>query len=301
MEARKEYMHVTIRELLNQGCEILREHGIANSDYDAKALLMHFLACDYSRLFLLLENEAEPELIGKYLDAVRKRSTHYPLQYIIGTQGFMGYEFLVNEHVLIPRQDTEVLLEQALLEAESRSPQGEIPIRVLDLCTGSGCIGISYYLHRKNRGYHDYVMLTDISKEALLVAEQNAKSLSAEVEIIESDLFDRLREVDLGSFDLILSNPPYIKSEIIPTLMPEVKDYEPMQALDGYVDGLYFYRKIIEEAGGFLNNNGVLMFEIGYDQAEAVQELFAAAGYVDITLTKDYAGLDRVVSARYCK
>lgn len=300
-----------IYELINQGREILEEHHIENSAYDAKALMMYILDCDRARLYLLMNDAVKPEQERKYREAIQKRSTHYPLQYITGTQGFMGYEFRVNENVLIPRQDTEILVEQALLSAEKMGAGQNIPLRVLDMCTGSGCIGISYYLQRKEKGFKDCVTLADISEGALLMAAENAEKLGADVYCVKSDLFDGLEPPVLDNincksegragFDLILSNPPYIESDVIPTLMQEVKDYEPLHALDGYADGLHFYRQIIEKARTFLNKNGGLILEIGYNQYDAVRGLLAAQGFTDITLTKDYAGLDRVVSARYCK
>jgi release factor glutamine methyltransferase len=300
---------LTIRELLLRGQDILQKENIDNFQYDAKALLLYVLGCDNTGFYLRMQEPAEPEVVQRYMEAIKKRSTHYPLQYITESQGFMGYDFLVNENVLIPRQDTELLVEQALKAAKEKETGREnTPLRVLDLCTGSGCIGISFYLQRLEQGRKDDVTLADISQGALLVARENARRLGASVKLVLSDLFATLEPGESGSeeqdawkFDMILSNPPYIESAVIPTLMPEVKDYEPMGALDGAADGLYFYREIIEKAGTFLNENGELLLEIGYNQYEAVKGLLVAKHFTDIRLTRDYAGLDRVVSARYCK
>lgn len=306
MEEKQDLKPVKIRELLQAGKRRLSEHEILDSEYDAKALLIYLLNCDMTGLFLRMEDEADGRLIQDYEALIDKRNSHYPLQYITGTQNFMGYDFHVNVGVLIPRQDTEILVEEALLTAGS---MGNKPLRVLDLCTGSGCIGISYYLKRREAGLRDTVVLSDISAKALRIAKENAVSLSGtydtdmeqDILFLESDLWNRLEEEKAEGFSLILSNPPYIRTGEIPELMPEVKDYEPITALDGEADGLSFYRRIAKDAPDFLKNGGYLILEIGYDQYEDVCGFLQNGGFSEIELRKDYAGLDRVIKARYCK
>ena len=198
----------------------------------------------------------------------------------------MGLDFYVNEHVLIPRPDTELLVEEAMLCISDG-------MRVLDLCTGSGCILLSL-MHYKN-GIEG--VASDISAEALAVAGQNAErlGLAGQIRFLESDLFEGLE--GMGAFDAILSNPPYIPSADIATLMPEVREHEPGIALDGHEDGLYFYRRIIKDALPYLKLSGVLLLEIGYDQAEAVTGLLRETGYTRIEVKQDYGGHDRVVKA----
>lgn len=203
----------------------------------------------------------------------------------------MGLEFYVNRNVLIPRQDTEILVEEVMRHLHDG-------MRILDMCTGSGCILLSLLYYS-----NDCTGLgVDISPEALETAVQNAKKLNAgkaaegkrelHVDFMQSNLFGDLKpEV----YDFIVSNPPYIKSGVIDTLMPEVKDHEPHLALDGREDGLYFYREILEQAGNYLTRGGMLFFEIGHDQGQAVKELMKAAGYAEVEVMQDFAGLDRVV------
>lgn len=223
----------------------------------------------------------EVEQERKYLDLIQKRAMHIPLQHLTGRQEFMGYVFRINEHVLIPRQDTEILVEEALKYVQA-------DMEILDLCTGSGCILLS--ILKMVPGLTGTG--TDISEQALLVAEKNRADLGLEKEakFRKSDLFEQVE----GRFDRILSNPPYIPSEVVDTLMEEVQRYEPRTALDGGEDGLYYYRKITEQSPAYLKPEGMLFFEIGYDQAEAVMELMKQ-DFTNIHVVKDLAGLDRVV------
>ncbi|MDE7300163.1 MAG: peptide chain release factor N(5)-glutamine methyltransferase, partial [Lachnospiraceae bacterium] len=205
---------------------------------------------------------------------------HIPLQYLTGSQEFMGMEFQVTRDVLIPRQDTERLVEEVL-----RCCSGK---RVLDVCTGSGCIIISLAKLAKLKEAAG----CDLSEKALAVAGANAGKLGAQVRFFQSDMFSC---VD-GRYDIIVSNPPYIRSEDIDGLMPEVRCHEPRMALDGGEDGLSFYRLIAGQAGQFLVPDGRLYLEIGCDQAEAVSELLRQRGFRELMVVKDYAGLDRVVT-----
>lgn len=196
----------------------------------------------------------------------------------------MGYPFYVDEHVLIPRQDTETLAEEALKVLKPG-------MEVLDLCTGSGCILIS--LMKMCEGL--YGAGSDISEEALEVARKNACRLEVNATFIRSSLFEHIS----GRYDLIVSNPPYIRTSVIQELQEEVRLHDPFIALDGKEDGLYFYREIIKAGGGYLKPGGYLMFEIGYDQGTEVASLMEKHGYRNIMVKKDLAGLDRVVSGMY--
>lgn len=282
---------MNLREALQAGARRLEEAGIADARTDARLLLewvtnisMTEYALDPKRLMTKEQEEA-------YLDAVKKRQQRIPLQHITGEQEFMGLPFCVNPNVLIPRQDTELLVE----EAWKRIRPG---MHVLDLCTGSGCIAISLeqFARRKGISYETNKFTgSDISKEALATAVENARLNKAEVSFVQSDLFADLQ----GTYDMIVSNPPYIQTDVIETLEEEVRCYDPILALDGREDGLYFYRRIIREAKDHLKDGGWLLFEIGYDQKEAVTGMMKEAGYSEIHAQKDLAGLDRVVIGRY--
>ena len=275
------------RELYQQGIEKLSLAGVEEAKIDARILLEYVCKTDRNALFLKGDAEVSCEDEEKYFEMISKRRGHIPVQHLTGEQEFMGLTFAVNKHVLIPRQDTECLVEIVLKNLHDG-------MRILDMCTGSGCILLSL-LHYSN----DCIGVgVDLSEEALKVAMQNAATLSgngdfdaADVSFVHSDLFEK---VD-GKFDMIVSNPPYIKTEVIHTLMPEVKDFEPVMALDGTEDGLEFYRRIITDAKKYLNRGGQLFFEIGYDQGEDVRNLMSDNGYEDVVVAKDLAGLDRVV------
>ena len=282
---------MTYRECYEKGCHILNEAGIEESTLDARLLLEAVCGTDRNDLLVHGEQPVAPEAEEKYLNWIRQRAEHIPLQQLTGEQGFMGLTFNVNEHVLIPRQDTEILVEEVLKELHDG-------MRVLDMCTGSGCILLSL-LHYSN----DCEGLgVDLSAEALEVAGRNVlKVLTPEkaehAHFLQSDLFEKVE----GKFEIIVSNPPYIASAEVEKLMPEVRDHEPRMALDGTEDGLHFYRRIIEEAGKHLVSSGMLFLEIGYDQGQAVSELMRTEGYCEVQVVQDYAGLDRVVLGTYCE
>lgn len=286
-----------IQEMLRRSSQELKNHEIENPELDARYLLEWVLKCDRSYLLLHPEQEPEEKQIEEYEAAVRKRIQHIPLQYIIGEQEFMGYMFRVNEDVLIPRQDTEILVEEALKLMDITHRATGMPNTVLDMCCGSGCIGISIQKQRPE----SLVTLTDISEAALKVAKENATRLQADVTICQGNLFQGICTGQKYRF--ILSNPPYIPSRVIDTLMPEVRDYEPRLALDGEADGLEFYRRIANEAKRFLEEEGYVLFEIGFDQAEDVRKILVDAGFMQIQVKQDYAGLNRVVigKAAGCK
>ena len=274
---------MTYREALTVTTSLLKEAGVPEPSLDAWYLLSH--AAQLSRSdFYLREEEELTEEEQKHMEiAVKERVRRVPLQYILGTQEFMGLSFSVNENVLIPRQDTEVLAEEAI---RFLPPDG----RLLDLCTGSGCIALTV----KCKVPGALVVASDISKTAIMTAKENQKALEATVEWVVSDLFSGIR----GTFDVITCNPPYIPTEVIQTLQPEVRDFEPREALDGGADGLDFYRRIVPEAGSFLAEGGVLLLEIGYDQGEAVSGLMEEAGFEEIRVIRDLAGKDRVVKGK---
>ena len=280
---------MTYRECYEQGCRTLQAAGIEEAILDARLLLEAVCGTDRNDLLVHGEQPVAPQAEEKYLKWIRQRAEHIPLQQLTSEQDFMGLTFSVNEHVLIPRQDTEILVEEVLKELHDG-------MRVLDMCTGSGCILLSL-MHYSN----DCEGLgVDLSAEALEVAERNVlKVLTPEkaehVQFLQSDLFEKLED----KFEIIVSNPPYIASAEVEKLMPEVRDHEPRMALDGTEDGLYFYRRIIEEAGKHLVSSGMLFFEIGYDQGQAVSELMRTQGYREVQVVQDYAGLDRVVFGTY--
>lgn len=278
------------RELYERGRAGLTTAGIEEASLDARLLLEYVCHTNRNDLLVHGDHPVDEAQMQQYLACIERRMQRIPLQHITGEQVFMGLEFTVNEHVLIPRQDTEILVEEVLKELHDG-------MRVLDMCTGSGCILISL-MHYSNgcQGVG-----ADISEAALNVARANAvRLLGAEkaadtVTFIHSDLFENIS----GRFDVIVSNPPYIRSAVIPTLQPEVRDYEPMQALDGTESGLYFYERIVSESKAYLARGGRLCFEIGHDQGGEVSELMRTAGFVEIAVVKDYAGLDRVVYGTY--
>lgn len=273
----------TYRELLKNAQGLLRQNGIIDADIDAWYLLEYVFDIKRAQYFLHADEQA-PEADGiKFLELAKKRAMHIPLQHITGKQEFMGLEFEVNENVLIPRQDTELLVEEALKVCSGKD--------VLDMCCGSGCIIISLAVLAKLKK----AVGADISREALLIAKKNAVKHKAEVEFIKSDLFDGIE----GSFDIIVSNPPYIPTADIDMLMPEVRKFEPRLALDGMKDGLEFYRRITAALPGHLAKPGLIFFEIGYNQAEAVGQILSDAGFCDIIVKKDLSGYDRVISARW--
>ena len=272
------------REWVLYGQKELEEAQIENASGDAWYLFsecFHISREDY--LFGMTDEINDKEAEERYKELIQKRKEHVPLQYILGTQEFMGYTFKVTSDVLIPRADTETVLEEVLDQLK----QSKKPDTILDICTGSGCIAISLALILNS----EVCIGTDISEKALKIAKANGENLAPMVKFIQSDLFENVT----GSYDLIISNPPYITTEECGKLMPEVKDHEPMLALDGKEDGLYFYKKIIKEAKNYLNPQGMLAFEIGYDQGEAVKNLMEAQDFACVEIKKDLAGLDRLV------
>ena len=293
---------MTLGQLLEEGKRCLSEAGISEAELDARYLLMDAAGISAALLLAQKGQEAERSEEERYWEHIQKRAKRIPLQHILGTQEFMGLEFCVSPQVLIPRQDTETLVEQVLADLfpQKRTASDSGRLRLLDLCTGSGCIAISLGV----LGNFREITGADISREALKVAEKNRRHLLPDCvleekkmafSLIESDVFEGLSgEI----FDVIVSNPPYIPSGVIEGLEPEVRDHEPRIALDGDADGLKFYRKVAEESGRFLSPGGRLYLEIGYDQGETVSRLLEAAGFIEVNVIKDIPGLDRVVAAK---
>lgn len=309
---------MTYRELLTQGENILRENDIIEYKVDAFSLLENVFSMNKTSFLLsATENISDETKIEEYMKKINMRAKHIPLQHITFEQDFMGYKFYVNEDVLIPRWDTEILVEKTLdlckninakkSDTDNVNQEDTIAnnnkqnictkklgvgnIEILDMCTGSGCIGISLKKLCKN----SVVTAVDLSKKALEVARKNAKSLDADVTFLESDLFEKLES---ETFDIIVSNPPYIRTNDIDGLMDEVKLHEPFMALDGSFDGLKFYREITTASTKHLKKNGYLIYEIGCDQAYEVRAIMKNNGFDDIETIKDLAGLDRVIYGR---
>ena len=283
----------TIREACIRGTEILRQNGIPEAELDAWYLLEHVTGISRALYFSDGCRELNAEQEVRYFDLIEKRGQRIPLQHLTGVQEFMGFPFLVNEHVLIPRQDTEILVEEAL--SVLKKEKGTVTL--LDMCTGSGCILLSILKLTQRECGCDFIYGTgaDLSEQALEVAGKNAAILGTEAVFCQSDLFERID----GRFSMIVSNPPYIRTGEIGTLQEEVRAHDPLMALDGGADGLDFYRRIIRESTEHLLPKGYLMLEIGYDQTQAVGEWMREAGFQRISVKKDLAGLDRVVSGVY--
>lgn len=277
-------MEVLVRDIIKKAQNTLEAAGIADSQVDSWLLAEFVFGITRVKYYANMQMTVDGRSAEKYNELVNQRAGHIPLQHIIGTQEFMGLTFKVNENVLIPRQDTELLVENVVdyLGNDERT--------VLDMCTGSGCIAVS--IDRLSKG--SKVTAVDISEKALEVAQENNSLNNANVTFIQSDLFTNVT----GRYDIIVSNPPYIRTDEIPELMEEVKSHEPVMALDGMEDGLYFYKKICGEASDYLNDNGKIFFEIGYDQGDDVSEILRQNRFCNIEVLKDLSGNDRVVIAR---
>ena len=276
-------------ELLQKGIERLLQAGIQEAKLDAWYLFSECFHITRVEYFLkqkerLTEKEKEAE--RQWEEFLCRREKREPLQYILGVQEFMGLPFFVSPDVLIPRQDTEILVEKALSILKQED-------HILDMCTGSGCILLSLM----KLGKLSYGVGVDISKEALSIARKNADALGLDAFFYQSDLFHAIDKEE--KFDIIVSNPPYITEKEMKELMPEVAEYEPKLALFGGRDGLDFYYKIAKLAKDFLTYHGSLMMEIGCGQALAVKKILQENGYEEIEIIQDLAGLDRIVTGKY--
>ena len=278
-----------VSELLKMGETHLIDAGIENAKGEAEQIFCAMKNYDRTQFFVKWSKEATDNEIESFMVLIEKRSKRVPLQQIIGSVEFMGYPFKVTEEVLIPRMDTEVLVEEALKVISKKD-------QVLDLCTGSGIIGIYIAKECEANKMPVKVTLSDLSVNAINLAKENMELNELKLEVVESDLFDKFKR---KKFNVIVSNPPYIRKDVIPTLEVEVREHDPMMALDGGEDGLDFYRAITAEAVNHLKKNGHLLYEIGHDQAEDVLEMLTSAGFENIQVIKDLAGLDRVVYGTY--
>lgn len=333
---------------MRSGTEQLQSAGIEDAGTDAWLLLSEVFGMSRARYFMDMNQHCDPELTERYFSLIDRRCERIPLQHILGKAPFMEYEFEVNEHVLTPRADTEVLVEEAFSQIrklwrdrladegkgtlskightgegltanacaeDQRNGQDETnevsgsgqrdggysgkSLQILDMCTGSGCIAISLAAMAKEAGIACQVTAVDLSEEALAVAgSNNDRICNGSVDFICSNLFEALPED--RQFDIIVSNPPYIRSDEIEGLMPEVRDHEPRMALDGMGDGLFFYREIIKNSRSYLKKDGMLLFEIGYDQGISVPEIMKSQGFTEVAVIQDLAGLDRVVTGKFC-
>lgn len=289
------------RILVKEGEYQLSKAFCMDPKIDAQELYCYLTGLDKVSLFLKAEEEVDPEIEEKYMELIRRRAERIPLQHITGVQEFMGYTFKVNPHVLIPRQDTETLVTEAAKTIQSTPREklsffeklkGRKEWDVLDLCCGSGAVGISLAKICSNVR----VTATDISAEAVKTAEANAEDLRVKVRFLTGDMFEPVKG---RKFDMIVSNPPYIRTNMISILQEEVKDHEPLNALDGGRDGLDFYRTIVEKAADFLKPEGFLLVEIGHDQGEDLRKMLKDSGkYSPAVVIKDLPGRDRVVKCK---
>ncbi len=282
---------MNIKEAIRYGIEKLNKNNIDEANLKIKMLLSYILG-KTKEYFVIHGDESlslDDEL--KFKEGINKLNNNIPIQYVIHKQEFMGYEFYVDENVLIPQPDTEILVEEVVKIAKEfikKHKKGE-EIKILDLCTGSGAIGISL---SKILGDNAFVTVSDISEDIIDIVEINSRKNLANLGMVTSDLFDNI----YGKYDIIVSNPPYIETDVIKTLSKEVQN-EPIIALDGGQDGLDFYRRIVKDAKKFLNENGFLALEIGYNQRESVEKLLKENNYKNIYSQKDLGGNDRIVVA----
>ena len=273
-----------IRDILKNTADRLKKADIDTANLDAKLLLCEYLKKD--KLYLVVNGDMDVLVDDSFEELVKRREALEPMQYILGRAEFYGLDFKVNKNVLIPRPDTEILVERVI------DFVGDNQYTVLDIGTGSGCIPITVASNCKNAKAYT----ADISTDATKVAVYNAKLNGVEDKVTFLNM-DILKEFPDFKVDCIVSNPPYIEDDVIPTLMKDVKDYEPIIALSGGEDGLVFYRRIVEKGRDILSDGGFIAFEVGHNQAQEVKEILERNGYSNIEITKDLAGIDRVVSA----
>lgn len=298
---------MNLREILEEGKLALKKSKIENSDGDATEILLSLLDMDMARFLFECEEDLESKydrhsisnIISEFNELINARANHFPLQYILGETYFCGLRFNVNREVLIPRQDTEILVEKVISDNPDKNKF------ILDMCTGSGCIAVSLAA----LGNYKLVVGSDISTDALNVAAKNAEELvnasgfqdemDQHVYFVQSDMFknfDKIRDnLGVSAFDIITANPPYIRTSDIKNLQVEVKDFEPRIALDGDKDGLKYYKQIADEASKYMSDNARIYMEIGFDQANDVKNIFKKKGYTHIETVKDLGGNDRVI------
>lgn len=286
----------TINELIKKGISEIEKGDFNNPLLDVQLLLGYTLNVDRLYIYTHGNDILEEQHVDKFLKLVEQRKSGYPLQYILKKQEFMGLDFFVDEGVLVPRPDTEVLVEKIIDIVEKGYFKDNEPLNILDIGTGSGAITLSLAHYIKN----SFVYSVDISKKALEIANKNMMNLELEnrVKLLEGDLLDKLDDDFINKFNIIVSNPPYIPSKDIDDLQIEVSKFEPRLALDGGLDGLDFYKRIIDKAPLYLKENGLLAFEIGYNQAKELKNLLVENGcFRDVEIIKDLGSNDRVVVA----
>lgn len=280
----------TIGRVLSWATDDFKKKGLSSPRLEAEILLGAILGLDRVRLLVDSARPLSTVELSSFKESIKRRRSGEPTAYILGRREFFGRDFIVSRHVLVPRPDTEILVEEALERTAHRNLSG----RALDLCTGSGCVALSFALARRTW----QITATDLSEDALHVARRNAEKLGAVwgVRFLQGDLFGALAETE--RFELITANPPYIPSEEISELDVGVRDFEPQKALDGGPDGLDFYPRLLEGARRYLVPGGVLAVEVGAGQAAQVSQIFEREGFTDLRNKKDYGGILRVVSGR---
>ena len=286
---------MTIRECLKSAEKELQDNSINDSGYDAFSLLNYVTGISKTDYIFRQSEDIDENDLTRFNELVRRRASHVPLQHITGYQNFFGYDFIVSPDVLIPRQDTEVLVELVLNTAKTYDS-----VNILDMCTGSGCIAVSIYLELTRQGKKCDITAVDISRPALDIAKRNITKLTPNedaIKLIESDMFDNIRNV---KYDIIVSNPPYIPRADIDKLDDEVRIYDPITALDGGDDGLMFYQRLIRQGRDYLKDNGYLFMEMGYNQGDDITHIMKESGFTDIIIHKDLSGLDRVIGGIKC-
>ncbi len=283
----KEFENMTLGSVYRKGREMLEESGIKDADFDSLCLLDHFFGADRTALIVHGERKADEETCRKFFKAAEERKTGKPLQYIVGKWNFMGFDFLVGEGVLIPRDDTEIVVEAAIDFLKTI----EKP-KIIDLCSGSGAIAVALAkIFPESR-----VTALEFSDSAADYLKKNIEFNGADnVTVFKGDVTKCSDNFEDGSFDLVISNPPYIKTEEIDTLQPELR-FEPRMALDGGRDGLYFYRIITEKWASKLRQGGMLAYEVGEEQFEPVSNLLKTRGFYSVEYRLDLQGFKRTVS-----
>ena len=273
-----------ISDVLKNTAERLKKADIETANLDARLLLCEYLQKD--KLYLIMNSDEDIFIDESFEQLVCRRESYEPMQYILGRAEFYGLNFKVNKNVLIPRPDTEILVEQVI------NFVGDNFCTILDIGTGSGCIPIAVAVNCKNTKVHT----ADISRTATITAKENAmlNGVGDRIDFLNMDILEYFPEFEV---DCIVSNPPYIEEDVIPTLMNDVKNFEPYIALNGGADGLIFYRRISEKGYGILKSGGLIAFEVGHNQAQAVAYILENNGFLNIEITKDLAGIDRVVTA----
>lgn len=287
---------MVIDELITLGLNILKKEEFNNPPLEVRLILSKLLCVDKSYIYSHGERKVSKDIENQFVKIIKKRSEGYPIQYILGEKEFMGLDFYIEEGVLIPRADTEILVEH-IINFINRYYNGE-KTNVLDIGIGSGAISLSIAKYCPGT----YVYGVDIDEIAIKIANINKNRLDIKnVEFLKGDLFEPIESLNMGNkFQIIVSNPPYIPKGEIEQLQREVKLYEPRLALDGGIDGLNFYRKITKNAKKILTEKGILIYEIGYNQGEMVSNILDNEGYKDINILKDLQGMDRVVLGMNC-